>query len=60
MPQDPSADEKIVVFVYLIFFADITELQTPGMVPDSAEYLEVLEKAGSGFAPGSLNHRPSS
>lgn len=42
--------------LYLIFFTDIVELQTPGMRPDSAENLEVLKEAGSSFAPGSLNY----
>lgn len=41
-------------FPHLVFFADVVQVKTPGMGPDSAEYLEILEELCPGPAPPPL------
>lgn len=39
---------------YSVFFADVVQLKAPGMGPDSAEHLEILEEFGTSAAPAPL------
>jgi len=40
----------LIYLIYLIFFANIVQLQTPRVSPDSAQHLEILEQFSSSFA----------
>lgn len=39
---------------YPVFFTDVVQLKAPGMGPDSAEHLEILEEFGPCTAPAPL------
>lgn len=39
---------------YPVFFTDVVQLKAPGMGPDSAEHLEILEEFGPCAAPAPL------
>lgn len=43
---------------YPVFFTDVVQLKAPGMGPDSAEHLEILEEFGPCAAPASLQSIP--
>lgn len=43
---------------YPVFFTDVVQLKAPGMGPDSAEHLEILEEFGPCAAPASLQTIP--
>lgn len=43
---------------YPVFFTDVVQLKAPGMGPDSAEYLEILEEFGPCTAPAPLQSIP--
>lgn len=38
-----STESILIYLIYLIFFANIVQLQTPRVSPDSAQHLEILE-----------------
>lgn len=40
---------------YSVFFTDVVQLKAPGMGPDSAEHLEILEEFGPSAAPAPLH-----
>lgn len=40
---------------YSVFFTDVVQLKAPGMGPDSAEHLEILEEFGPGAPPAPLH-----
>ncbi len=44
---------------YPVFFADVVQLKAPGMGPDSAEHLEILEESGPHAAPAPLQSIPN-
>ncbi len=43
---------------YPVFFTDVVQLKAPGMGPDSAEHLEILEEFGPRAAPAPLQSIP--
>lgn len=43
---------------YPVFFTDVVQLKAPGMGPDSAEHLEILEEFGPRAAPAPLHSIP--
>lgn len=43
---------------YPVFFTDVVQLKAPGMGPDSAEHLEILEESGPHSAPAPLQSIP--
>ncbi|KAG7244912.1 hypothetical protein INR49_024309 [Caranx melampygus] len=43
---------------YPVFFTDVVQLKAPGMGPDSAEHLEILEEFGPCAAPAPLQSIP--
>lgn len=43
---------------YPVFFTDVVQLKAPGMGPDSAEHLEILEEFGPRTAPAPLHSIP--
>lgn len=43
---------------YPVFFTDVVQLKAPGMRPNSAEHLEILEEFGPCAAPAPLRRTP--
>lgn len=41
--ESSQVREILIYLIYLIFFANIVQLQTPRVSPDSAQHLEILE-----------------
>lgn len=46
-----------VIFLYLVFFVDVGELKAPGMSPNLAEHLKVLEQVRSSLPLCAISHR---